>query len=200
MYETLLHNLRAKGYGAQVFSSEKEVVDYLVDQIQNTTVAFGGSMTLEKLGLYERLSAKNHVSWHWRIPEGKTGTQVLKEARDAVVYVSSANAIATSGEIVNIDGNGNRVAEILYGHERVYFVVGKNKISKDLNSAMWRAKNIAAPLNALRLRSETPCAKHGAKCFQCRSPQKICRATVILNEPPLKAKYEVLIVDQVLGY
>ena len=95
-------------------------------------------MTLEKLGLYERLSAKNHVSWHWRIPEGKTGTEVLKEARNAVVYVSSANAIATSGEIVNIDGNGNRVAEILYGHERVYFVVGKNKISKDLNSALWR--------------------------------------------------------------
>ena len=101
MYETLLRNLRAKGYGAQVFSSEKEVVDYLADQIQNTTVAFGGSKTLEKLGLYERLSEKNHVSWHWRIPEGKTGTEVLKEARDAVVYVSSANAIATSGEIVN---------------------------------------------------------------------------------------------------
>ena len=139
MYETLLRNLRAKGYGAQVFSSEKEVVDYLADQIQNTTVAFGGSKTLEKLGLYERLSEKNHVSWHWRIPEGKTGTEVLKEARDAVVYVSSANAIATSGEIVNIDGNGNRVAEILYGHERVYFVVGKNKIAKDLNGAMWRA-------------------------------------------------------------
>ena len=104
----------------------------------------------------------------------------MKDAMTADVYVSSANALAESGEIINIDGRGNRVAGTLYGAERLYLVIGKNKLAPTFEDALWRARNIAAPKNAKRLGVKTPCAIRGDHCYDCSSPERICRGLVVL--------------------
>ena len=120
---------------------------------------------------------------------------------DTQVYISSVNGLAETGEIINIDGNGNRVASTLFGHETVYLVVGSNKLAPDYESALWRARNIAAPKNAQRLNRKTPCAVKGDRCYDCSSPDRICRALVVLwGKPNTVKKMEILLVDEALGY
>ncbi len=194
--EKTMENLRSRGFAVSRFSNPGEAVDYLAGQIKGTTVGLGGSMTLEQLGLYDRLTQDNSVSWHWfnKTPE------IIKAATESRVYVCSANAVAQSGEIVNIDGRGNRVAGTLYDKKTVYIIIGTNKITDDLDSAIWRARNVAAPRNAQRLGVKTPCAVKGDKCYDCRSPGRICRGLVVLYGPMLDMeKVEVVIIDGELG-
>ena len=160
----------------------------------------GGSVTLDQLGLYEKLVEKNEVMWHWRIPEGQTNKDVLMAAKSADIYLSSVNGIAETGEIVNIDNTGNRVAATLYGHKKVYLVAGVNKITPDLESAIYRSRNIAAPPNAKRLGKKTPCAVKADKCYDCKSPDRICRGLVILWEAMAGCKCEVVLIGENLGY
>ena len=120
-FSILRKNLIALGYTVTCFDTAAEATRYSDAQIHHQTVGFAGSMTLEKMGLYERLSAHNEVHWHQRIPEGKTSKEVRVQANAASIYITSVNGIAESGEIVNIDANCNRVASIFYGHEKVYF-------------------------------------------------------------------------------
>lgn len=124
----------------------------------------------------------------------------MKDALTADVFLTSANGVAQSGEIINIDGNCNRVAGELYGHEKVYIIVGKNKIAPDFDKALWRARNIAAPKNAMRLNKHTPCAVDGV-CHDCSSPERICKGLVVLwRKPSNSAKYEVVLIDEELGF
>ena len=116
------------------------------------------------------------------------------------VYLTSANGLAETGEIVNIDGTGNRVSGMLFGHKKVYFVVGRNKLAPDYDGALWRARNIAAPKNAQRLGTRTPCAARGDRCYDCKSPQRICRGLVVLWEAMKGCETEVVLVDEELGY
>ena len=110
-------------------------------------------------------------------------------------------ALAETGELINIDGTGNRVASTLFGHRRVYFVVGVNKIAPDYDAALWRARNIASPKNAQRLGRKTPCAVKGDRCYNCSSPERICRGLTVLWEPMGGAEVtEVLLINQELGY
>ena len=193
-YEKLTQNLERLGYQVTRFATAREAADYLDSQIDQTSASFGGSVTLKELDLYSRLSRHNRVVWHW---EGGT----LDEAVGTEVYITSANALAETGEIINIDGTGNRVAATLYGHRRVYFVVGSNKIAPDYDAALWRARNIASPKNAQRLGVKTPCAVKGDRCYNCQSPERICRALVVLWEKPKSAEHmEIVLVDESLGY
>ena len=121
-------------------------------------------------------------------------------ARTTDVYLSSANGIAETGEIVNIDGNGNRVAETLFGHKKVYIIVGKNKIAPDYDGALWRARNIASPKNAQRMNRKTPCAVNGDKCYDCKSPDRICRGLTVLWKKPMCAEYEVVLINEDMGF
>ena len=190
MFDTLKSNLEQKNYSVRVFRTGAEAVDYLAETITGATVAFGGSMTLEELGLYDRLAETNAVLWHWRRPEGGSAKAALTASRNASVYICSVNAIAETGELVNIDGNGNRVGESCFGHERVYFVVGRNKITRTLDAALRRAREIAAPLNAQRLSGAATAA----------NVDRICRVTTIFNAAPFMAKYEVVLIDEDLGF
>ncbi len=199
-FSLLKKNLIALGYTVTCFDTSAEAVRYLDAQINNKTVGFAGSMTLEKMGLYECLSAHNEVHWHQRIPEGKTSNEVRVQANAASIYITSVNGIAESGEIVNIDANCNRVASIFYGHEKVYFVIGENKIEKDYDSALYRARNIAAPLNARRLGVKTPCAVKADRCYNCNSPERICRGLSVLWCKPMTGEFEVILVHEDLGY
>lgn len=193
-------NLISLGYIVTCFDTAAEAAKYLNAQIDNQTVGFAGSMTLEKMNLFESLGTHNQVYWHHRIPAGKTSQEIRLQANAASVYITSANGIAESGEIVNIDGNCNRVASICYGHEKVYFVIGENKIEKDYDSALYRARNVAAPLNAKRVGAKTPCAVRGDRCYNCKSPERICRGLSVLWGKPLTGEYEIILIHEKLGY
>ena len=193
-------NLEKLGYTVNCFENKEQATEYLVNAIQNTSVGFGGSMTSEELGLYEKLAEKNEVYWHWKATEELSPQQARTLARDAKVYISSVNGAAKTGELINIDGNGNRVAEIMYGHEKVYLIIGENKIEDDYEKALFRAGNIAAPLNAQRLNKKTPCAIKADKCYNCKSPDRICCGLSVLWKSPAACEYEVILVNEKLGY
>ena len=194
--EVLKKNFERHEFETSFFETREQAAAYLQAQIRGQKVAFGGSVTLQEMGLFDALSKENEVIWHWNEP----GAQTLAKAREAQIYITSANGVSETGELVNIDGTGNRAAQTLYGPEKVYFVVGKNKIEKDLSSALSRARNVAAPLNAKRLRTNTPCSKTGDRCFDCGSEARICRATVILERPTRGMKAEIVFVNEALGY
>lgn len=192
--DLLRKNLEAKGYATSHFATAKEAADYLNGQLDSTTVAFGGSTTLADMGLYESLSAHNTVFWHWK-------GNAPADAAGAAYYISSVNGVSENGELINIDGVCNRVSETLFGHKKVFFVIGSNKIAPDYEAALFRARNVAAPLNARRLNKKTPCAVGDQiKCYNCSSPERICRALTVLWRKPTGCDYEVVLVDEPLGY
>lgn len=199
-FSLLKKNLTGSGYIVRCFDTASEAAGYLNTEIDGQTVGFAGSVTLEEMGLYELLSTHNRVFWHQRIPAGKTSREVRTEANAAAVYISSVNGISENGEIINIDGNCNRVSSIFYGHQKVYFVVGENKIEKNYDSALYRARNIAAPLNARRVGAKTPCAVRGDRCYDCKSPERICRGLSVLWGKPMTGEFEVLLIHEKLGY
>lgn len=199
-FEALKTNLEKRGFAASTFPTAKDALAYLDREIDGKTVGMGGSVTLRDMGVFETLSTHNDVYWHWQPEEGKTAKETRDAASTAQVYLSSANAVSAGGEIVNIDGTCNRVAAILYGHEKVYLVVGVNKLAEDLDAALWRARNIAAPKNAQRLGAKTPCAVRGDRCFDCKSEGRICRALSVLWEKPMGQAVEVVLIEEELGY
>lgn len=194
--EKLKQNLLREGFLVSCFDTAQEACTYLNTAIDGVSVGFGGSQTVRDMGLYEQLSAHNQCYWHW----DKVNNVIPAEATNAEVYISSLNGVSENGELINIDGGGNRVASTLYGHQRVYFIIGENKIAPDYDAALWRARNIAAPRNAKRLEKRTPCVQTG-RCMNCASPERICRALVVLWEKPvLIPQVEVVIVRQSLGF
>lgn len=192
--------LEARGFKVSAFPSAAEAARYLNGQIDGVSVSFGGSVTLEQMGLFESLGQHNEVLSHWHVPAGKDPAEIRAKAMTTEVYLTSANGLAETGEIVNIDGTGNRVSGMLFGHKKVYFVVGRNKLAPDYDGALWRARNIAAPKNAQRLGTKTPCAARGDRCYDCKSPQRICRGLVVLWEAMKGCETEVVLVDEELGY
>ena len=195
-FDAVKQNLESRGYTVRVFSTGKEAADYLDGAIDGKSVGFGGSVTLDALGLYERLGRHNQAVWHWKQEPGPA----RKTAMQTDIYLTSANALAETGEIVNIDGAGNRVAASLFGHEKVYFVIGRNKLAPTYDEALWRARNIAGPKNAQRLGAKTPCAAKGERCYDCKSPGRICRGLVVLWGPMIGMETEILLVDEDLGF
>lgn len=162
-------NLQEKGYLVTYFDNAQQASDYLEKNIKGKTVGIGGSVTVQQMELYEKISYHNKIYWHWRLEEGMTQEDTRALARNADIYLSSVNGIAETGENINIDGNGNRVSEIMYGHEKVYLIIGKNKIEPDYEKALYRARNIAAPLNAKRLNKKTLCALNADKFMTVRA-------------------------------
>ena len=186
--------LRQRGYTVRVFDSGEAAADYLNGAIDGVSVGIGGSVTVQQMGLYDRLAQHNQVYWHWQ-----GGPEQRDKAAGADVYLTSANGLAETGEILNIDGTGNRVASTLYGHKKVYFVIGANKLAPTRDEALWRARNIAAPLNARRLEKKTPCAVNGDQCYDCKSPDRICRGLVELWGPMMGMETEVVLINEDLG-
>ena len=197
--EKLLNNLKKHGFHALWFETKEDAADYLRSEICDSSVGFGGSMTAKAMGLYELLGARNEVYWHWYAQDR---LEAQKKAAQAKVYILSANAISENGEIVNIDGNGNRLASAFYGHERVIFVVGVNKVAPDLPAAIDRARNVASPLNARRLQRKTPCAlSEPMRCHDCASPERICSGMSILYGRMWSTpQMDVILINEALGY
>ena len=194
-FKTVEKNLTDRGFAVKTFATKEETAAYLNETVDGTTVGIGGSATAKEMGLYDSLSAHNEVHWHW-----VNGPEDRIPAMNTEVYITSANGLAETGEIINIDGAGNRVASTLFGHKRVIFVIGSNKLAPDYDQALWRARNIAAPKNAQSKNMPTPCAVKGDRCYDCKSPSRICRALVVLWEAMMGFQQEVLLVDEPLGF
>jgi len=192
-----VQNLEKRGFEVHCFDTAAQAADYVAETVKDTTVGIGGSQTVKDMGLYERLIENNKVYWHWieKTPE------MYKGAAEASVYLLSANGVAETGEIVNIDGAGNRLAAACYKKDRLIYIIGVNKIMPTLEEAIWRARNVAAPPNAKRLNMKTPCAVNADKCYDCASPDRICRSmSIAMGRMMTIPRVEVLIVNESLGF
>ena len=191
--EKTIKNLKLRGFGVKHFASAQEAADYLTDTIKNCSVGIGGSQTIDTLGIYDKLTESCEVYWHWKTP----GVQAQAASTD--VYLCSANAISEDGEILNIDGTGNRTASLMFGHKKAYIVAGTNKICPDFASALYRARNVAAVQNCRRFPNKnTPCKIDG-KCHDCRSRDRICNALEVLWGPTGSMETEVVLIDGEFG-
>ncbi len=199
-------NFEAHGFVVKVFENRQQAADYLDENIDATTVGISGSVTVQQLqeGFGDRLSHHNTVYWHW------FNAVDTHNAINSEVYITSANGVSETGELVNIEGRGNRVSSMLFGHERLYIVIGVNKIVPTLEDARWRAKNIAAPRNAKRMSDigvkngkqprDLPCVKNPDRCYDCDSPQRICKVELIHSRRPDFIKHaEILIIKEEIG-
>lgn len=199
-FSKIKSNLEKLGYKVSCFDTKEQASKYLNEEIDGKSVGVCGTLTVEEMGLYESLGEHNDVHWHWRPCEGETAQDVRERIAKCEIFLSSVNGIAETGEIVNIDGRGDRVANTIHGHKKVYFIAGENKIAENFEKALWRARNVAAPMNAKRLNRKTPCAVKGDKCYDCSSPDRICNALTVLWRKPYSMDYEIVLVHENLGY
>ncbi|MCI9514736.1 MAG: LUD domain-containing protein [Oscillospiraceae bacterium] len=190
--------LERNGFTVTACATGAEAAAYLNRVIDGTAVGCGVSMTLEELGLYDSLASHNTLIYHRRSEDVEAARRA---AMSTEVYLLSANGIAEStGEIISIDGVGNRAASTLFGHRKVYFVAGRNKVSPDYVSALYRVRNVVAPKNARRMGIKTPCAAKADRCYDCNSPERICRGLVVHYKRMKSMDMEVVLVDEELGY
>ncbi len=198
--DTLIRNLRGRKFKAEYFTNRDELVKYIMNETSDDEkIGFGGSVTLEELGLYEKLvNEGKEVFWHWKVEPGKR-FEMLKKAQQVDAYFSSANAITIDGRLVNIDGNANRVSSMIFGPKKVVIIAGENKIVENLDSAIERIKTVACPKNAVRLGRKLPCAVTG-KCADCRSDERVCNVTTIIEGNIPTTDIMVCIVAGNLGY
>ena len=164
-------------------------------------VSCGGSMTLFETGVIDHLKSGRYEFLD-RYKEGLTQDEIKEIFRQSFLsdaYVTSTNAITENGEIYNVDGNGNRVAAMLYGPDKVIIVAGVNKIVPNVEEAIIRTKEYASPINAKRLNKETPCTKIG-RCVECNSDNRICNEYTLIKRQIDKNRIHVIFLNDNLGY
>lgn len=202
--EKTIKALERNKFVVHYFETSAEAVTYLKNRIQNKCVAIGDSHTLLEIGIHDALSEVNEDITDIQRPlpgESFRDTALRTMGRD--VFLTSVNALSQTGEMVNIDGTGNRVAASLFGSQEVFFVLGVNKITPDLASAIYRARNVAAPLNSKKNKKSSlnPCATLDEKCYDCGSPDRICNAlTIYYKKMRNMQTMEVIIINEVLGF
>ena len=194
--------LKKKRYTVTFFETASEAACHLDRQIDGKVVGFGDSRTMIDMELYRKLSAHNEVYDPYQGKDNDEFLEIAKKTLTAEVFLTSVNAMAETGEMVNIDGTGNRAAGALFGHEKVYFIVGVNKIEPTLEQAVWRARNVAAPKNSMKYDLPTPCvATGGEKCYDCLSPERICNAMVLyLRKMNDVEDVEIVLINEEMGF
>ncbi len=193
--------LRRNGFEAHVAERGEEARSIVLSLVpEGSTVGVGGSVTVRELGLIEELERRGcRVVHHWVAAPPDELMRLRRAELASDVFITSVNAVTLDGRLVSIDGTGNRVAATAFGPKRVVIVAGRNKLARNLEEALWRARNVAAVLNARRLGVEVPCARLGY-CVDCDSPARICRAVLILERRPTGADYHVVLVNEELGF
>ncbi len=188
-----------EAYYCATATEAKEKVNELI--ADGSSVTWGGTMTVRDMGIPEMLKERGTLDvWDRDLvdtPEEKQ--EMYLRAFQADYYLSSANAISENGVIVNIDGNGNRVAAITWGPKHVIFVIGMNKVAQDQDAALKRARSTASPTNAARFDIQTPCQLDG-QCHDCNSPQSICNYIHFLRNSSKPGRIIVILVGENLGY
>ena len=194
--------LEKNRFKASYFSDRESAVAYLLDLVPDgSSVGLGGSETSYALKLREKLSQKSCTLLDHHKP-GLSKEEVLAVRRKQLtsnVFICSTNALTLDGELVNVDGVGNRVSAMIFGPEKVIIVTGTNKIVENLDAAQKRIEQIAAPVNNKRLNRPNPCVTTG-QCMDCRSEYRICNITTIMRCCPSLTDVHVLIIGEDLGY
>lgn len=196
--EKLAEKIRKNEFDAKVFNTKEEAVEYIAEACKGKTIGIGDSHTITSIGLIEALKKQGNEIYACQINKER---EYKLKTLTTNVFILSANAVSEeTGELVNVDSSCNRIAGSLYGPDNVIFVVGKNKIAKDLPEAINRARNIAAPMNSKVHNYNLPCAITGI-CHNCSSPERICRATVIYHKKPKPFNFGlVVIINEDLGF
>ena len=196
--EKVIKGLQSRNMTGYYAPDREAALKIALDLIpEGSTITMGGATSAHEINLPETLQEGNYTFIDRDAYEDKREAMLL--AYDADVFLSSANAITEDGVLINIDGNANRVSAIAQGPHKVLFIVGMNKVCPDADSAMKRARNVAAPINAQRFGLSTPCAKTGA-CMDCKSPDTICCQFLITRRSLHPGRIHVILVNDVLGF
>ena len=197
----VIKNLARRNIEAFYCPTAQEAVEKVLEMIpQGSSVTWGGSMSIRDIGIPAALAdaGKYEVYDRDKAPDRAAATEIYLKAFTCDYYLSSANAITEDGVIVNIDGTGNRVAAITFGPRNVIFIIGMNKLTQDTDSALARARSLAAPVNTARFDIQTPCKLDGV-CHNCLSDDCICNYIHYLRHSP-KGKHKVILVGESIGY
>ncbi|MBT3226913.1 MAG: lactate utilization protein [Deltaproteobacteria bacterium] len=200
--EKSVKNLIKHGFDAHFVETKEEAGSLIESKVgEFESFGFAGSDTTRKIGLIEKLRDQGKTLYdHWE--EGlapEDGFRIRKKQSDCDCFLCSANAISMTGEIVNMDGVGNRTNAMSFGPKKVFIVAGMNKVTKDLDSALNRIHEVAAPMRAKSLGIETPCGKTGI-CGDCNDPMRLCRITTILHRRPMMTDISVVLINESLGF
>lgn len=203
-YETqaasIIKNLKKRGMDGHYCPDKESAVALILSMIPtNATVTWGGSESLQESGLMDALKKAPVELWDRSLVCPEDMTAFYRKTFSAEYYLMSSNAITLDGQLVNIDGNGNRVAALAYGPDHVILLVGMNKVTTDLESAVKRVHTQAAPPNAMRLKLDTPCSRDGI-CHNCFSPSKICNMLHITEFCRQPGRIQVVLVGEPLGF
>lgn len=200
--EKIINKFSQRNMKVYYLESREEIFDLVENLIpEKSVIGCGDSVTLEQCNLYNFFRSGKYVFLD------KYKSNITKEEKQKIyidnfaadAFICSANAITEDGKIFNIDGNGSRVAPIIYGPKQIIMVVGVNKIVENIKEAGDRARNIAAPLDAIRLGKNTPCIKKKS-CVDCNSPDRICNSFVTITGQFIKDRIKIVIINEELGY
>jgi len=200
--ERCVKALKKHEFDAHFVSSVEEARTLILDMVSECeTFGFAGSDTTRSLGLLEELKSRGkRVFDHWQEDLSKEEDMEIRlQQGRSDCFMCSANAVSATGEVVNVDGIGNRTSGMGFGPKKVIIVAGMNKVRPDLDSALKRVWEVAGPMRAKSLNMETPCAETGV-CIDCNAPQRICRITTILHRKPRLTDVSVVLVNQSLGF
>ncbi|MBR6094654.1 MAG: lactate utilization protein [Lachnospiraceae bacterium] len=196
--KTVISGLESRNMSGYYAKDKEEALKLALELIpEGSSISMGGAMSVHEIGLSETLKAGNYNFIDRDAFEDKRAAMLA--AYDADVFLASCNAMTSDGILVNIDGNANRVSAIAQGPKKIVFVVGMNKVCPDVDSALKRARNVAAPANVQRFNLSTPCAKTG-KCMDCKSPDTICCQFLITRYSRHKDRIHVILVGEDLGF
>ena len=199
--ELIIQNLSKRNINGHYFETADEAKEAILSWIpKDATIGIGNSRTVKDLNLSATLSDKGHIVYDKTTVQTDLGKKLLKKkALMTDWYITGTNALSKSGHLVNIDHSGSRVAAMLYGPDNVIIVIGVNKIEECLDDALERARNEAAPRNAQRAGSQSPCIDAG-KCVECEGTQRICNAFVTVSGQSDADRMRVVIINEALGF
>jgi len=178
------------------------VLEKIIPKLAPKSVSWGGSITFVATGLYDLLKKNNDLNVLDTYDKNLSPEEGLERRRQSLLvdlFITGSNAVTEAGQLVNLDMFGNRICGITFGPKNVIVIVGRNKIVPDLDDAMFRIKNYAAPVNAMRLDKKTPCAKTSF-CSECKSPDRICNTWTITEKSFPKGRVKVVLINQDLGF
>lgn len=198
--QILVQNLRSRHFDAYYCATAREALEKALSLIpENASISWGGAMSAQQIGLMDAV----HAGAYHPLDRAACQTQeevarLYREALSCDVFLTGANALSLDGQMVNIDGTGNRVAAICYGPDTVLVIAGMNKVCDTLEEAICRARTVAAPMNKLRLGDGTPCAVSGS-CGDCKSEKCICNQIVITRHCRPVGRIKFILVGEDLG-
>lgn len=201
MAKTIIENLKKRNMEGYYFENSSECVKAIIDSIPSgSVISWGGSETVKEMGLMEAVHNESYELIDRAAAQNpEEARQIYAKTVLADYYLMSSNALTIGGELINIDGNGNRVACLIQGPAHVIIVVGMNKIVTDVESGVARVRNMASPANAIRLNKKIPCAATG-HCHDCLSPDCFCNQIVITRRSGHEGRIKVYLVAEDLGY